>query len=440
MAGNVYKQYVWLLDLISRYDGITFRQIDEHWRSSSLNEDGAPLSKRTFHNHINKIEQMFDIEIGAGAGYKYYINYSGDIDMKSMQQSLLAHIQMSNALFANPRLADRIWLDGFLSFRYYNPLIQAMERGVAVELLLFGGKIVVRVEPYYIKQFATEWFLVGRDRDGGEINAYAFSNIISIRESLDGAHFELPSDFSIKEFLALPKFGKGANNSNDLYIECHFKHKYTTRRGIWASYIPEGYRSKIDAIYVHGLASGAKSSTFMELQQQFAHLRWMCVDFGEDLEQNVEHLNQMVEFYKPKLIVGTSMGGLETLFVNAPNTVKVVCNPALSLANFIRNSFGLGTHNYRYSRKDGVQQFDLTEQMCIDYEHYIATHPILLGQENHAIFALHDELLGDEATLEARRVLSDAGYTVFVDPHGEHRFSEGTFDYLQREVIPHLPL
>ena len=33
MAGNVYQQYVWLLDLVSRYNGITFDEISNRWQN-----------------------------------------------------------------------------------------------------------------------------------------------------------------------------------------------------------------------------------------------------------------------------------------------------------------------------------------------------------------------------------------------------------------------
>ena len=132
------------------------------------------------------------------------------------------------------------------------------------------------------------------------------------------------------------------------------------------------------------------------------------------------------------------MGGLETLYANAPNAVKVVCNPALSLADCIRNTFGLGRHDYLYERRDGVQQFELTEDMCREYEEYIATHPILLGRDNYAMFALNDELLGEKATLEAYKLLEQKGFTVFADSAAQHRFGEGNYEYLKTEVIPNL--
>ena len=81
MAGNLYQRYVWLLNTISRRQGITFEEIDRRWQSSSLNGYHEPLPKRTFHNHLKAIYDMFHIEIGCQAqcGYKYYILKSATI-------------------------------------------------------------------------------------------------------------------------------------------------------------------------------------------------------------------------------------------------------------------------------------------------------------------------------------------------------------------------
>ena len=189
------------------------------------------------------------------------------------------------------------------------------------------------------------------------------------------------------------------------------------------------------AIYVHGLASGANATTFDKLAKRFQQFIWMSTDFGEDLAENVEHLNEMIRSDYPQLIVGTSMGGLTVLYADAPEAVKVVCNPALSIANSVRHTIGLGRHEYFCERLNGATEFELTEQMCCDYEHYIATHTPSLGRASYAIFAEHDELLGDEATHYAQKVLADSGYRVLIDPEGKHRMQSSTIKLIAKEVI-----
>ena len=122
------------------------------------------------------------------------------------------------------------------------------------------------------------------------------------------------------------------------------------------------------AIYVHGLASGAAGTTFNSLARKLKQYRWITTDFEENIERNVITLNCLIEKYHPALIVGTSMGGVTVLYANAPNAVKIVCNPALSIADCVRNTIGLGQHEYFCERICGEKTFELTEEMCVGYE------------------------------------------------------------------------
>ena len=184
------------------------------------------------------------------------------------------------------------------------------------------------------------------------------------------------------------------------------------------------------AIYVHGLASGAYSLNFKKMTERFPQFIWGFAEFGEDLAENVERLNRLIAQVKPSLIVGTSMGGLTVLYADAPDAVKIVHNPALSIADCVRNTIGLGEHPYKCRRLDGKTSFVLTEAMCQAYESYIASHKIKLGRENYAIFSLEDELLGDDASTQAHNTLTTAGFIARIDPEGLHSLTPSTFEMI----------
>lgn len=188
------------------------------------------------------------------------------------------------------------------------------------------------------------------------------------------------------------------------------------------------------AIYVHGLASGAAGTTFNTLARKFKQYRWITTDFEECIEYNVTMLNSLIRQECPALIVGTSMGGLTVLYADAPQAVKIACNPALSIANCVRHTIGLGQHDYFCERIDGKQSFELTEEMCRGYEKYISNHTPSLGKESYAIFSAHDELLGDEASRIAQQVVANAGYNVCVDPKGVHRITSSTITIISNIV------
>lgn len=246
MAGNVYQQYVWLLDLINRHDGIQFRKISDAWQISPLNETRSRLPRRTFINHLHKIREIFGVDIECTTGYNYRVVYSNDIDLDNAQQSLLAHLQLSNALFANPNMAGRISLDGYLSFRYFTPLIGAMEQNKVVEIHHFNRAkdehSYIKIEPYYIKQFESGWFVVGQDISKRAICAYAFTDIVAIRESEGGEQFEMLDKEWLRAFMHSPQFDAAQPNNNAQYMESHQNHNSHIRRSRWGSYVPENYK------------------------------------------------------------------------------------------------------------------------------------------------------------------------------------------------------
>ena len=191
------------------------------------------------------------------------------------------------------------------------------------------------------------------------------------------------------------------------------------------------------AIYVHGLASGAAATTFRSFKKQFTQFEWISDDFGERIGDNVRLLNKMVQEHHPALIIGTSLGGLTLIYANAPSAIKITINPALSIAQCVRHKIGIGVHPYFCPRKDGRKEFALTENMCKSYQRYINTHHPQYGLFNYAIFANHDELLGDDASRKAQCYLSARGFTTMVDPKGQHRIKSSTIKIIRRIIADH---
>ena len=189
-------------------------------------------------------------------------------------------------------------------------------------------------------------------------------------------------------------------------------------------------------MYVHGLGSGAYSRTFRDLSHRFPQFIWGMSEYSEDLAQNVRKIEQFAAKIQPSLIVASSMGALALLYAKVPeHCVKVLHNPALSLADCVRNTIGLGKHAYFCRRLDKKSVFELTELMCCDYEEFIATHSPELSCENYAIFAEHDELLGDQAAAEARNHLESKGFKVLIDSESGHRITAKTFEIIATEIL-----
>ena len=183
---------------------------------------------------------------------------------------------------------------------------------------------------------------------------------------------------------------------------------------------------KPTAMYIHGLASGSNSNTARELQKLFPQYQWILPEVGEELEQAIDKINGIVAQYNPKIVMGTSYGGLMTMYADAPNATKIICNPAVNADVSLAKDIGYGIHPYFCQRQDGATHFDITPAICQGIAHYKATHQVIPGINNHAVFSPNDELLGKEATLDNATMAYTNGFVIHLDPKGGHRMSSST--------------
>ena len=84
------------------------------------------------------------------------------------------------------------------------------------------------------------------------------------------------------------------------------------------------------AIYVHGLGSGAASTTVRMVCKIFSKYEWIAIEVNENPFESVEKINATVSKFNPSLLMGTSLGGYYVFYADAPCATKVICNPAMN--------------------------------------------------------------------------------------------------------------
>ena len=197
MAGNLFKRYVWLIDLIQRTRGIDYEGINRNWRENyRLNETHEPLPKRTLQNHIKAIYEMFGIEIECNRkrDYKYIIINPEDIEQSQTQRALISHLLLSN-IDMEQREKEYVIIPKLDVHRFISPILDAISLQQKIEIYWgwshedFDNNQVkdrwVKIEPYYIRGYfdnfnqCTVWYLFGKG-DRGAIQVYELNNIKDI--------------------------------------------------------------------------------------------------------------------------------------------------------------------------------------------------------------------------------------------------------------------
>ena len=187
------------------------------------------------------------------------------------------------------------------------------------------------------------------------------------------------------------------------------------------------------AIYVHGLGSGAASTTVRMVCKIFSEYEWIAIEVNENPFESVEK-NATVSKFNPSLLMGTSLGGYYVFYADAPCATKVICNPAMNIAKLIRYKIGFGTYSYFVERQDGNTEYTLDEAVCRRFTEYESSHKVVNGTKNYALFAVHDELIGDADMLDNMAMVFESGYRLLLDSKGGHRHRAAALKLLHREI------
>ena len=185
---------------------------------------------------------------------------------------------------------------------------------------------------------------------------------------------------------------------------------------------------------MHGLRSGTASTTIRTLRKVFSEYEWIAIEVNENPFESVEKINATVSEFNPSLLMGTSLGGYYVFYADAPYATKVICNPAMNIAELIRSKIGFGTYSYLVERQDGNAEYILDETICRRFTEYESSHKAVSGTKNYALFAMHDELIGDADMLDNMAMVFESGYRLLLDSKGGDRLRAASLKLLHKEI------
>jgi len=196
-----FKKYLWILDLLLSTNGITFKEIAERWKYSSLNHRKTTLAKRTFDDNRRAIEETFDIDIicDASRGYQYRIDNARSLSSDRIKHWLLSSFAVNNILQGSCRLSERIIYEDIPSGNdYLLEVVKAMQEDKVVKVeydnFFEKGVKTLMIEPYCVKVFRQRWYLVGKAKGEKAIWRWALDRFLSLE--ITDKKFRLPKDFS----------------------------------------------------------------------------------------------------------------------------------------------------------------------------------------------------------------------------------------------------
>ena len=118
-------------------------------------------------------------------------------------------------------------------------------------------------------------------------------------------------------------------------------------------------------LYVHGFASSGSSGTVMTLRSHFRDWRVVAPDLPVDPFEALELLRETVRKEQPRVVVGTSMGGMYTQ--QLWGVPRIVVNPSFEMSRTLLFNH-MGNHKYTAKRKDGIMEFRIDKKIVEQFK------------------------------------------------------------------------
>jgi len=200
MAQNLFNRYIWLVDIIYRAGKIPYEEINQKWLRTDWSE-GKDLPLRTFHNHREAIQDLFDINIDCDRrnGYVYYIENTEDMEQGGVRSWLLNTFAVNNLINESHHLKRRILFEEIPSGqRFLTPIIEAMRDNLSIEIdyqpFWHDEPIMMNLDPYCLKIFKQRWYIIAKNDYSNSIRTYSLDRILEIRTT--ETTFKMPKDFN----------------------------------------------------------------------------------------------------------------------------------------------------------------------------------------------------------------------------------------------------
>ena len=205
MAINQLNKYVWLVETIHRAKkrgGITLKEIQSRWLDSDLSE-GTELSRRTFINNIHSIEELFEINIECGSGYRYNIEYGDCFDEGSTRSWMLNAFSLHAMVSNSRKLKERVLLEDMPSGRnFLEDIIKAMRDNHVIFISYYSYNsekyYEFDIHPYFVKAFKKRWYVVAYSPGTDDIRCYALDRMENV--IISDKVFKMPKDLEPAEY------------------------------------------------------------------------------------------------------------------------------------------------------------------------------------------------------------------------------------------------
>ena len=201
MVQELLKKYIWLVQTLIRAGdrGLTLEELDRRWESRF----GTGYARRTFNNHREAVEELFDIRIRCNRSTsRYFISGAAGMEDSDASAAWLINTFTVNEMLSlsRERLSGRVSVEDIPSGqRYLTAIIGAMtensELKIAYRKYTSDEVSEYTLQPYAVKESARRWYLVAWCHEREAVRVYGLDRIVNLEHT--GRQFRMPQDFDV---------------------------------------------------------------------------------------------------------------------------------------------------------------------------------------------------------------------------------------------------
>jgi len=197
-VSNIFRIYIWLIDLINREGHISLEEINRRWLTTQMS-GGVELHRNTFKRYLNSIEELFDINIEYDPHCRsYYLAEKRALSQGSLKRWMLSTMTVAGVVRESRNLQNRIVLENVPSGELLlMEITRAMEEGrtlhIRYQKFVDAQPYDCEVEPYCLKLFRQRWYLLAHRLDRSYLAMYSLDRMTMAEETQHT--FVIPQDF-----------------------------------------------------------------------------------------------------------------------------------------------------------------------------------------------------------------------------------------------------
>ena len=183
-------------------------------------------------------------------------------------------------------------------------------------------------------------------------------------------------------------------------------------------------------LYCHGFGSSGQSGTVTRLRTVMPNAKVIAPDLPVDPHEAIALLHRICDEEHPDLIIGTSMGGMYAEQLRGFDRICV--NPALEIAETMKEHGMTGTQQFQNPRLDGVQEFYVDKALVKAYRDVSEQRFVgLTDEDRQHVWGL----FGDKDDLVNTFDMFCEHYPKATHFHGEHRMDDKSYMHSVMPVI-----